>query len=94
MPASIVYYQNNYTNNSYSLRIEGYELGFIEKFRVVIGYDTEEYSNYVSEPKEARDVDGNFVPVKNFINGDGIGFFGSRILEYSEELIMTGRESE
>ena len=91
---NVIFYQNNYTNNSYSLRIEGYDLGLIEKFKVVISYNTEEYNKYLSEPKEARDVDGNFMPVKNFINGDGVGFFGSRILEYSEELIMTGRESE
>ena len=85
---NLIAYHNNYTNSSYSLRIEGADLGRIQKFRVNIFHDTEEYRRYGLDPKKVRDANGNLVPMTNFINGDGIGFFGTKIIEYSEELML------
>jgi hypothetical protein len=92
-PDNFIIYRNNYTNNSYCLRIEGYDLGRVGRFRVVIDYVPIEYSYYVLEPKEIRDADGNFVPAKSFINGDGVGFFGSTVCDYTGELIFQGRQN-
>jgi hypothetical protein len=64
---------------SFNIDIEWYSIFFYGKYRVVIYAADRNFERYFLTAKSVMEQDGNFHEPKMYIDGDGIGVFGSAV---------------
>lgn len=64
---------------SFSINVEWYSIYFYSRYRVIIYAADRNFQNYLLTAKNVMEQDGNFHEPKMYIDGDGIGVFGSAV---------------
>lgn len=64
---------------SFNMEIEWYSIYFYGRYRVVIYAADRNFEQYFLTAKSVMEQDGNFHEPKMYIDGDGIGVFGSAV---------------
>jgi hypothetical protein len=84
---TIELWNNDHSDNYYNKKIEVIEFACAGKQRFILTSGDINFRDYVTQPKEVTDVDGNLYEPKYHINGMGIGVFGSMVSDTVEVML-------